>query len=110
MARNIPEMLGGERNGTASRGRLGVSVQEVTPDLAEYFAVTSGVMVASITPGSAAAKAGLKAGDVITAVNGKAVSSPNELVQALSAGAGTHDVNLTIVRDKKETSLTATLN
>jgi S1-C subfamily serine protease len=44
----------------------------------------------------------LKAGDVITAVNGKAVASPRELVAALPAGDAGHEVVLTVVRDKKE--------
>lgn len=110
MGRNIPEMVGRMREGTATRGRLGVSIQEVTPDLAEYFGVKSGVMVASVMADSPASKAGLKAGDVITAVNGKGVGSPSEVVQALPSGAGPYDVKLTVVRDKKEMSLTATLN
>lgn len=109
MGRNIPDMMEGMRNGISNRGRLGVSVQEVTPELAEYFGLKSGVLVASVRPDSAAAKAGLKAGDVITAVDGKAVSTPAELVNALPMGDGTHDVNLTFVRDKHERSVKATL-
>lgn len=109
MGRNIPDMMEGMRNGMSNRGRLGVSVQEVTPELAEYFGVKSGVLVASVSADSAAAKAGLKAGDVITAVDGKAVSTPAELVKALPTGDGPHDVNLTFVRDKHERSVKATL-
>jgi S1-C subfamily serine protease len=109
MGRNIPDMMEGMRNGMSNRGRLGVSVQDVTPELAEYFGVKSGVLVASVSADSAAAKAGLKAGDVITAVDGKAVSTPAELVKALPTGDGPHDVNLTFVRDKHERSVKATL-
>lgn len=109
MSRNLPEMMEGMRGGRAHRGRLGVTVQELSPDLAEYFGVKSGVLVASVAADSAAAKAGLKAGDVITAVDGKPVSSPAELIRALPAGEGSHDVNLTVVRDKKELTLKATL-
>ncbi len=110
MGRNIPDMMEGMRNGMLNRGRLGVSVQEVTPELAEYFGVKSGVLVASVSADSAAAKAGLKAGDVITAVDGKAVSTPAELVKAFPTGDGQHDVNLTFVRDKHERSVKATLD
>ena len=110
MGRNIPDMMEGMRNGMSNRGRLGVSVQEVTPELADYFGLKSGVLVASVRPDSAAAKAGLKAGDVITAVDGKAVTTPDELVKALPTGDGPHDVNLTFVRDKHERSVKATLD
>ena len=108
--RNLPDMIDGMRPGMATRGRLGVSVQEVTPELAEYFGVKSGVLVASVVPDSPAAKAGLKAGDVITVVNGKSVGSPRELVQALPAGEGSYEVDLTVVRDKQSRSVKATLD
>jgi serine protease Do len=107
--RNIPDMMEGMRNGMSNRGRLGVSVQEVTPELAEYFGLKSGVLVASVRPDSAAAKAGLKAGDVITAVDGNVVSTPAELVKALPTGDGPQDVNVTFVRDKREHSVKATI-
>jgi serine protease Do len=110
MRRNLPEMIDGMRPGMATRGRLGVSIQEITPELAEYFGVKSGVLVASVMADSPAAKAGLKAGDVITVVNGKSVGSPRELVQALPAGEGSHDVDVTFVRDKRSHSVKATLD
>jgi serine protease Do len=109
MRRNLPAMIDGMRPGLMIRGRLGVSVQEITPELAEYFGVTSGVLVASVTADSPAAKAGLKAGDVITVVDGKTVTSPRELVQAMASGEGAHDVNLTVVRDKQSRSVKATI-
>lgn len=109
MQRNLPDMMEGMRGGMASRGRLGATVQDMSPDLAEYFGVKSGVLVASVAPDSAAVKAGLKAGDVITAVDGKTVTSPAELLRALPTGDGSLDVNLTVVRDKKELTLKATL-
>jgi serine protease Do len=109
MRRNLPDMMEGMREGMSTRGRLGVSIQEVTPQLAEYFGVKSGVLVASVAADSPAAKAGLKAGDVITAVDGKAITSPNELLRALPAGSDSGDVTLTIVRDRKEMAVKATL-
>ena len=58
-----------------SRGRLGVTVQSLTPELEEYFgAKNGGALVSSVTQDSAAAKAGIKAGDVITSINGRRVS------------------------------------
>jgi len=109
MRRNLPEMIDGMRERMPARGRLGVSVQEITPELAEYFGVKTGVLVASVAAESPAAKAGLKAGDVITVVNGKPVGSPRELVQALPAGEGSREVDLTFVRDKQSRSVKATI-
>jgi S1-C subfamily serine protease len=111
LGRRLPEAMEGMRDGMAlpNRGRLGANVQPLSADLAEYFGAKSGVLVSSVASDSAAAKAGLRAGDVITAIDGKAVASPRDLVNALPAGEGTHDVTLTIVRDKKEMTLKATL-
>ena len=111
IGRSLPDVIDGVREGMTvpNRARLGVNVQPVSGDLAGYFGVKSGVLVANVTPDSPAAKAGLKAGDVITAVNDKAVATPRELVAALPAGDGPHDVTLSIVREKKETTVKATL-
>ena len=105
MSRTLPEMAG-----IRSRGRLGATIQELTPELADYFGVKSGVLVASVQKDSAAEKAGLKAGDVITAVDGHSVATPPALVGALPTGDGSHDVTLTVTRDKKELTLKATLD
>ncbi|MBI3492487.1 MAG: PDZ domain-containing protein [Acidobacteria bacterium] len=69
--------------GALSGRRLGVTVQELTNQLAEYFGAKDGVLVAAVTDGSAAARAGLKAGDVITSINGANVHSRDDLVRAL---------------------------
>ena len=84
-------------------------MQGLSPDLAEYFGVKSGVLVATVQKDSAAEKAGLKAGDVITAVDGHTVTSAMELVSALPTGSGAQEVNLTVVREKKELKLKATV-
>jgi serine protease Do len=111
LQRSLPEVMDGVREGMSvpNRGRLGVNVQPVSGDLAGYFGVKSGVLVASVTPDSPAAKAGLKAGDVITAVNGKAIMTPRELVSALPAADSSQDVTLSVVREKKEMTVKATL-
>ena len=86
--------------------RLGVSVHELTPQLSQYFGAKGGVLVASVEENSAAAGAGLKAGDVITSVDGSTVGSRSELLAALRR-AGGRAVTLGIVRDRKETTVTA---
>ena len=91
-----------------SRGRLGVSVQSLTPDLEEYFGATSGgALVSSVAQDSAAAKAGIKAGDVITSINGDRVSDAGDLMRELDGATG--EVTIVVLRDKKELTLNATL-
>lgn len=97
------------RDATA-RARLGVNVQDITPDLAEYFGAKDGVLVASVTADSPAARAGIRAGDVITAVNGRSVGSISDLVHELRHVTGAGDVTLGIVRDRKESTLTAKID
>lgn len=93
---------------TSPRGRLGVQLNELTPELAEYFgAKDGGVLVARVTPDSPAAKAGLKAGDVITSVNGDRVRDTDDLVDELRDKEG--EITIGIVRDKGETNVKATL-
>lgn len=92
-----------------SRGaRLGASVQGLSPELADYFgAKNGGALVAGVAKGSAAEKAGLKAGDVITSVNGDSVDGADDLIRELENVTG--EVSLGIVRDKKTTTLKASL-
>jgi serine protease Do len=92
--------------GVQSGGRLGVTVDDLTRQLADYFGAKDGVLVTAVTDGSAAAKAGIKAGDVITSVNGERVTSRSDLVSALRR-ADSEDVTVGIVRDKKESSVKA---
>jgi membrane-associated protease RseP (regulator of RpoE activity) len=89
------------------RGRLGVTVQELTPDLAAYFGVKDGLLVSAVQGDTPAAKAGIRAGDVIGSVNGKTVLSPAELIKELADKDG--EVTIGLTRDKKPLSLKATL-
>jgi S1-C subfamily serine protease len=94
---------------TSPRGRLGVQVNELTPQLAEYFGVKDGgVLVSSIIKDSAAEKAGLKAGDVITSINGDRVRRSDDLVDELR-DASEGEVTIGILRDKKESTVKATI-
>jgi serine protease Do len=91
---------------------LGISGDELTSQLAEYFGVKQGkgVLVREVESGSAAEKAGLKAGDVIIRVDNTEVSSVDSLRRALPRDfEGKRKVNLTIVRDRREQRLTAEL-
>jgi len=97
--RNFTFMLGG-------RPTLGVTGEELTSQLAGYFGVKQGkgVLVSEVVAGSPAAQAGLKAGDVIVAVDGKEVATIAELRKAveLKSGEDTRKLSLTVVRDHHE--------
>ena len=97
---NMPDILSGRR--------LGVTVDELSGQLAAYFGAKDGVLVASVADGSAASQAGLKAGDVIRSIDGQAVRSRDDVVRALR-DAQRDDVTIGIVRDRKERSVTATI-
>jgi S1-C subfamily serine protease len=89
-----------------SNRRLGVTTEELTGQLADYFGAKDGVLVTAVADGSAAARAGLKAGDVITSINGSSVGSREDLLRGLR-DAVSEDVQIGIVRDKKASSVTA---
>jgi len=91
------------------RGRLGVSVQELTPQLAEYFGTKEGALVTTVVVDSPASKAGIHAGDVITAVNDAPISSTSELIDAVRKANDGASVKLSYTRDHKTATATATL-
>ena len=89
---------------SSSANQLGIGAMTLEPQLAEYFGTKEGVLVSSVSGDSAAAKAGLKAGDVITSFNGNPVDSPSDLrtgVRTLEGG----EFTLGIIRDKKPMTL-----
>ena len=89
--------------------RLGVTVQELSPQLADYFGVDDGVLVSSIDEESVAAAAGLQAGDVITSVDGRVVEDSTSLRRRLSAVDPGEEVSIGVTRAGRELELTATL-
>ena len=91
------------------RGRLGIGIQDLTPQLEEFFGTDKGVLVTTVQPDSPAAKAGLKAGDVITAVGDAPISSPSDLTRAVRGAAEGSDLSITYMRDKKSATATAKL-
>jgi membrane-associated protease RseP (regulator of RpoE activity) len=89
--------------------RIGVSTTRLTKQLAEFFGVADGkgVLVSSVSEDGPAAKAGIRAGDVITAVDGEKIDGAGDLTRALGKKKE-GDVTLTIVRDKSQRSITVT--
>jgi serine protease Do len=88
----------------SARGHLGITVQTLSNQLAEYFGAKEGVLVTSVSEGSAAARAGIRAGDVITSVDGARVQSREDLQRSLRGEKDETTVGL--MREKKEMSLT----
>ena len=88
-----------------SGGRLGISVSPLSPQLAEYFGTKEGVLVSSVMDGSAAAKAGLKAGDVITSFNGSPVNDPSEVRRRAADLTDGDEFSIGVMREKKGLTL-----
>ena len=93
----------------SEKGRLGLRIQSLDGQLGEYFGAAKGVLVNAVDADSPAAKAGLKAGDVVTAINGKAVEEPSELIEAVREAEDGSTLTIDYVRDKKPQSTKAAL-
>ena len=93
--------------GKVTRGWLGVMIQPLTPELAKGFNVpgSGGALVASVQDGSPAARAGVKAGDVITEFDGHKLAQTGDLSKLVAATAVGREVPLTIVREGKTVTL-----
>jgi membrane-associated protease RseP (regulator of RpoE activity) len=89
--------------------RIGISTTQLTKQLAEYFGIgdSTGVLVTSVMDDSPAAKAGLKAGDVITAIDGEKVEDAGDLAQGINKKKE-GDVTLTLIRNKSQRTITVT--
>jgi Do/DeqQ family serine protease len=109
MTRTVMEQL--TRNGKVSRGQLGVTVLKIPSDQASKLGVSEGpgVVVYQVQPGSAADRAGLRQGDVITAFNSTQINDPNTFRNLVANTAPGTEVTLTIKRGGKEQQVRATL-
>lgn len=98
-------------NGTVTRGFLGVGIQDVTSDIADSVGLASaaGALVTEPTKDSPADKAGVKSGDVITAVDGKEITNALDLSRTIAGKNPSTAVELTIWRDGKEQKISVTL-
>jgi Do/DeqQ family serine protease len=102
MARRVMDQL--VRYGEVKRGRIGVTIQDLTPDIAEAMktAHTDGAVIARVEPGSAADHAGIKSGDLVVAANGVAVRSGTQLRNAIGLTRIGDEVKLTVDRAGSE--------
>ncbi len=90
------------------QGRLGVQIQDLNGDLGSYFETDKGALVTRVVEGSAADKAGMKAGDVITRFDGKSIDDTDDLMAAVRA-ADEGDVDVTVIRKGRTQTLHPTL-
>jgi hypothetical protein len=112
----IPEIPSMEWSGTVLMGgqpRLGIDAEDLSGQLGAFFGAPDGegILVREVSPGSAAEKAGVKAGDVITSFNGERVHSLGDLREKLSAKRDEKDktAKLGVLRNKSEISLSVEL-
>ena len=106
MAKSVMNSL--IKHGRVVRGWIGVSIQEITQDLAKEFGTvdTTGALVADVMEDSPAAKAKLERGDVITLYNGVPIRDPGQLRALVAETPPGRNVTLSILRDKKSQDVT----
>jgi serine protease Do len=109
MAKQVMEQI--EKNGKVTRGYIGALIGTLTPELAPQFGAkdVKGALISQVTPGGPAEKAGLKMGDIVTAIEGKPVTTGDELTMAVIARSPGSNVTLDIVRDGKPNKVNITL-
>jgi Do/DeqQ family serine protease len=109
MARSIMDQL--LKYGSVKRGLLGVSIYSLTPDMAKSLNIpnTQGVLVSQVNEGSAAEKAGIKAGDVITSINGQTIKSNSELRNVVGLSRVGEKLDVALIRDRKALHVTAVI-
>jgi Do/DeqQ family serine protease len=99
------------KHGEVRRGVLGVNIQTLTPDIAESMGAANavGALVSQVVEGSAAEKAGIKAGDIVTAVNGKPVKDASSLRNTIGLLSIGDRVDVALLRDGKPRRVTAVI-
>jgi len=109
MAKNVMDQL--VQNGRVRRGSLGITIRPVTADIAASMGLQDvrGALVNAVANGSPAERAGLKPGDVITALDGAPVTDTNSLRNAVARSQPGTEVTLTIIRERQPQELRATL-
>jgi Do/DeqQ family serine protease len=105
MARQVTDQL--TRYGEIKRGRIGVAIQDLTPDIAQALGTkyTQGAVIARVEPGSAAERAGLRTNDLVVAVNGAPMRSGTELRNRVGLTRIGDEVQLTVDRGGSERSV-----
>lgn len=110
MAKSVMEQL--LKDGRVRRGMLGVNIQNLTVDTARALDLkdASGVLVSNVRAGGSADKAGMKRGDIITAINGEKIDDSNVLRNKIASTLPGTEIKVTVLRDGGTQELTATLD
>jgi serine protease Do len=111
-AATVDSVIGAlEHGGIVPRGYLGVNIQPVTPEMAESLGMKTdkGAIVAEAMPGTPAADAGIKAGDVITKLNGQVIVDASDLTRRVGSFKPSDKVELTYLRNGDEKTASITL-
>jgi serine protease Do len=93
----------------APRARLGITLSPLSDQLASYFGVKEGALVSSVAADSAAAQAGIKAGDVILAINGRSVRDSRDVTREVRAASPGTSLEVRLFRDRKEMTVKVTI-
>jgi serine protease Do len=109
MAKGIISQL--KEKGEVTRGWLGVGIQDLTPELAEYYDldVKEGVLVTQVFAGDPADKAGIQVNDIILTVDGSSVSTGRELSSLIANTPVGHKTKIVLIRDGRKKTVTVTL-
>ncbi|MDO8426338.1 MAG: DegQ family serine endoprotease [Deltaproteobacteria bacterium] len=96
-----------KEKGRVTRGWIGVSIQELTPELAKSFGLkeAKGVLVSSVNPGDPAEKAGIRPGDIIISFDGRPITDLSDLPRTVASTPPGKDVEVKVLRDGKEKTL-----
>ncbi len=110
VAMDVADQL--KRNGKVTRSYLGVSLQDIDRNLAESYKLSKpeGSLITQVAPNSPAARAGLRAGDVILKYNGTPISRTSELLNYLNRSVPNQSIQLEVLRDDKRRNITATVS
>jgi len=108
-ARQVMEQI--IQKGSVTRGWIGVGVQDITREIAESFKLpaVSGVLITQVERGGPADRGGMKAGDILTAVNGKSVADTTGMLNMIAALQPGQQARLRIARGQSETELAVTI-
>jgi len=109
LAKNIASQL--REKGKVVRGWIGVTIQRVTPEIAQSFGLkeSKGALVSDVVPEGPAQKAGMKRGDVIVTFNGKDIKNSTDLPRIVAETPVGKTVDVKIIRDKKEMVIKITI-
>jgi len=109
MAKNVASQL--REKGKVVRGWIGVTIQSVTPEIAQSFGLkeAKGALVADVVPQGPAQKAGMKRGDIIVTFDGKDIKNSTDLPRIVAETPVGKTVDVGIIRDKKEMVIKMTI-